>query len=60
MTYVLCVSVFHMEIKAFTADLSSLGTQGKHGLHFYIAVLYLQRNGESIMGAEGERKGEWR
>lgn len=49
-----------MELKAFAADLSSPGTQGKHCMHFYIAALYLQRNGKSITGAEGERRGEWR
>lgn len=52
--HVLCVSVFHMELKVFTADSSSLGTRGKLCLHFYMAVLYLQRNGKSITGAEGE------
>lgn len=56
MTYVLCASVFYMEIQAFTADLSSLRMQGKHCMHFSIAVLYLQRNGKSITGAEGERR----
>ncbi len=54
--------VFHMEIlkKGFTADLSSWGIRGKHCMHFYIAALYLQRNGKSITGAEGERRGELR
>lgn len=41
--------------KGFTADLSSLGTRGKHCMHFYVAALYLQRNGKSITRAEGER-----
>lgn len=47
--------------KAFAADLSSLKEKkGKHCMPFYITVLYLQRNGKSITGAEGEWKGEWR
>lgn len=49
--------VFLMEIKAFSADLSRPGTQGKHSMHFYIAVLYLQRKGKSIAAAEGAESG---
>lgn len=45
-----------MEIKAFTADLSRVKAQGEHGTHFYCIFLYLQRNGKSITGAEGERR----
>lgn len=41
-----------MEKKAFTVVLSSQGTQGEHCIHFYIAVLYLQKNGKSITEAE--------
>lgn len=46
--------------KGFAADLSSPGTRGEHCMHFYIAALYLQRNGKSITRAEGERRGKRR
>lgn len=41
-----------MELKVFAADSNSLGTLGKLCLHFCDPVLYLQRNGKSITGAE--------